>query len=371
MSNDSHERIGLNAVLNGRKGLRGILNGRKGLSASLATPKEIAYIENDYEKLDNKPSINGIELLGNIIIVIPTKTSDLINDSGFLMVAPVQSVNGQTGLIVLNAEDVGALPDTTIVPTRTSQLLNDSGYITFVPVTSVNNKTGAVVLSASDIGALPDTVVIPTRTSQLINDSGFLIAVPVQSVNGQIGEVTLNANDVGALPSSTVIPEKTSELTNDSNFVSDADYVHTDNNFTNAEKIKLASVEQGAEANTVDSVNGKQGAVNLSASDVGALPDTTAVPTKTSQLQNDSNFVSDPSYVHTDSNFTTTEKNKLNGIEAGAEVNTVDSVNGMTGAVTVPNTTYTISISGNVITLTPSSGTAQSITLPVYSGGVI
>lgn len=34
------------------------------------------------------------------------------------------------------------------------------------------------------------------------------------------------------------------------------------------------------------------------------------------------------------------------------------------------NTTYTISISGNVITLTPSSGQAQSITLPVYNGGV-
>lgn len=33
--------------------------------------------------------------------------------------------------------------------------------------------------------------------------------------------------------------------------------------------------------------------------------------------------------------------------------------------------TYSLSISGNVITLTPSSGAASSITLPVYSGGVI
>ena len=32
--------------------------------------------------------------------------------------------------------------------------------------------------------------------------------------------------------------------------------------------------------------------------------------------------------------------------------------------------TYTLSIAANVITLTPSSGTASSITLPVYSGGV-
>ena len=45
------------------------------------------------------------------------------------------------------------------------------------------------------------------------------------------------------------------------------------------------------------------------------------VPTKTSELTNDSNFVADASYVHTDNNYTTTEKNKLAGIAAGAEVN--------------------------------------------------
>lgn len=39
------------------------------------------------------------------------------------------------------------------VPTKVSELTNDSGYLTSVPVTSVNNKTGAVTLSASDVGA--------------------------------------------------------------------------------------------------------------------------------------------------------------------------------------------------------------------------
>lgn len=45
------------------------------------------------------------------------------------------------------------------------------------------------------------------------------------------------------------------------------------------------------------------------------------IPTKTSELANDSDFVSDASYVHTDNNYTTTEKSKLSGIAAGAEVN--------------------------------------------------
>ena len=42
------------------------------------------------------------------------------------------------------------------------------------------------------------------------------------------------------------------------------------------------------------------------------------IPTQTSQLTNNSNFISDASYVHTDNNYTTTEKNKLAGIAENA-----------------------------------------------------
>ena len=44
------------------------------------------------------------------------------------------------------------------IPTKTSQLDNDSGFITSAPVTSVNTKTGAVTLSASDVSAIPSTL---------------------------------------------------------------------------------------------------------------------------------------------------------------------------------------------------------------------
>lgn len=120
--------------------------------------------------------------------------------------APVSSVNGQTGAVSLDASDVSALPDTTVIPDRTSQLINDSGYITSqqaAAVTSVNGMVGAVVLDADDVGALPDTTVVPTLTSQLVNDSGYITsaqAAPVQSVNSKVGNVVLDASDVGALP---------------------------------------------------------------------------------------------------------------------------------------------------------------------------
>lgn len=64
--------------------------------------------------------------------------------------------------------------------------------------------------------------------------------------------------------------------------------------------------EGGSGGGAVNSVNGQTGDVIL------------FIPSKTSDLTNDSNFISDVSYVHTDNNYTTTEKNKLAGIEDNA-----------------------------------------------------
>ncbi len=71
--------------------------------------------------------------------------------------------------------------------------------------------------------------------------------------------------------------------------------------------------------------------ITLSASDVGALPDSTSIPSKTSDLANDSNYVVDASYVHTDNNYTTTDKDKLAGIATSATANTVLTLSGTLG----------------------------------------
>lgn len=70
----------------------------------------------DYDALTNKPSINGVTLEGDkstAELGLPTKTSDLENDSGFITSVPVTSVNGQTGAVNIavpsTAADVGAV----------------------------------------------------------------------------------------------------------------------------------------------------------------------------------------------------------------------------------------------------------------------
>lgn len=71
-----------------------------------------------------------------------------------------------------------------------------------------------------------------------------------------------------------LIPTKLSQLNNDGNFVQDAAYVHTDANFTAAEKTKLGGIEEGANKtviyNGLDSTSAEQA---LSAAQGKALDD--------------------------------------------------------------------------------------------------
>ena len=59
--------------------------------------------------------------------------------------------------------------------------------------------------------------------------------------------------------------------------------------------------------------------------------------TKTSQLINDSGYVIDSGYVHTDNNYTNSEKSKLSGIQSGAEVNVNADWNAVSGDARILN----------------------------------
>ena len=122
-------------------------------------------------------------------------------------------------------------------------------------VTSVNSMTGDVVITASGIGALTTATlpIMDTDTTGCAKIDGTTITITdgvISAVGGgttdysvltnkpQINGVTLSGNKTTADLGIT-IPSKTSDLTNDSNFIVDANYVHTDNNFTNTYKDQL------------------------------------------------------------------------------------------------------------------------------------
>ncbi len=63
--------------------------------------------------------------------LIITYSDGTTTDAGQIEIhSAVDSVNGQTGTVVLDAEAVGALPANTPIPSKTSDLTNNSGFIT-------------------------------------------------------------------------------------------------------------------------------------------------------------------------------------------------------------------------------------------------
>jgi len=246
----------------------------------------VTRIENDYEELINKPSINHVELIGN---------------KSFEDLGLVDATTESSGL--MSAEDktaLDAIPSELqdiqeAIPTKTSELENDSGFITDAGVTSFNGQTGDVTYSApvtsvngqtGDVTGLQEQLTFdqtPTEGSDNPVTSGGIYDTfmdALDTVSGWIGNVV------------DQIPTKTSDLENDSGFITGIDSSdvtdalgYTPYDSTNPDG--YVNVSEAANAAPVQSVNGKTGTVTLDADDVGALPDTTSIPTKTSDLIND------------------------------------------------------------------------------------
>ena len=178
--------------------------------------------------------------------------------------------------------------------------------------------------------------------------------------------------DYNELQNKPSIPSKTSDLSNDSNFVSDASYVHTDSNYTSAEKTKLSGIATGAEVNqnafavvqvgdSTLNADQKQDTLNLAAgSNVTLTPNVT---TDTVTIAATDTTYSDAT-TSASGLMSATDKTKLNGIETGAQVNPTD-VSAFTNDVGYLTTHQDISgkadktdtdIDQSVITLATSMG---------------
>lgn len=336
----------------------------------------------------------------------------------------------------------------------------------FVPQTrKINNKalSADITLTASDVSALPDSTTIPSPgtgssyptmdgTKALGTNAGYARVdhvhphdtsrVPTsRTVNGHAlsANVTVTASDIGVESGAEVnvietvkvngtaltvtdkavdvtVPTKTSDLTNDSNFVSDASYVHTDNNFTTTLKNKLDGIASGAEVNvqadwnvttttsdayiknkpTIPTLQNVFGIVKVGTTNIEAdtTRDTLTLEagnnvTLTPDATNDKVTISATDTTYSDvvaggasGLMTGADKTKLDGIEAGAEVNVVDNVTSPTSGGTKvidifvgSNIFEAISIdakgSANGVASLDASGKVPSSQLPSYVDDVV
>jgi trimeric autotransporter adhesin len=190
----------------------------------------------------------------------------------------VDSVNGQTGTVVLDADDIDDTATTNKFTTAAdiSKLAGIEAGAEVNDVNSVNGQTGAVSLDTADLTDIDTTAPTDGQVLRYVSASSKYVpttlssTAPVDSVNGQTGAVVLDADDI-----------------------SDA---ATTNKYTTASDItKLAGIESGADVTDSANVTTALGSISVTAH-------------------------SDVTSAGSGSIITSAERTKLSGIETGADV---------------------------------------------------
>ena len=259
----------------------------------------------DYSELVNKPSINSVTLSGNLSasdlsLASASHTHTVSDVTDFPSLASVAT----TG----NYNDLTSTPT---IPSKVSELSNDSGFLT-TESDPIFTSSPAYGISASDITAwnnksdfsgnyndLTSKPTIPSKVSELSNDSGFITSGDVpQEVYWATYNSTTSANIESAYQANKVVcvlyQSKVYTLryrnsSTDHRFI--CNYGDTEYRLKCASNVW--STETTTFVKTTRTINGKalSNDITLSASDVNALPSTTAIPSKVSDLSNDSGFI--------------------------------------------------------------------------------
>lgn len=272
----------------------------------------------------------------------------ILNKPTIPSAAPVDSVNGLTGAVTLDTDDINEgtnnlyFTDSRVTNNSAVSLNTAKVGITTQQAADINTNNSKVGITTSERLAIVDNSAKVSNVqsdwnatsglAEILNKPTIPAAAPVDSVNTLTGAVVLTTTNIAEgnnlyytearVTANTSVADNTAK-----------------NSYPSADATKLSGIETGAQVNVqsdwnattgdafiqnkpnipapapVDSVNGDTGAVTL---------DTDDIAEGTNNLYYTEARVSANTNV---SNNTT----KLNGIESGAEVNTIDSDNSAGG----------------------------------------
>ena len=246
---------------------------------------------------------------------VPTKVSDLTNDSGFITsvswsdisskpstFTPESHNQASSTINVLTGYDksvtggTGALGTSDTLNKALAKLENaldgkqaSGSYLTTTGTAADSSKLGGT--AAASYALKTDIPTVPTKVSDLTNDSGFITSVAWNDVSSKPSTFTPEAHNQ-ASSTINVLTGYDKSVTGGTGALSASDTL-------NVALAKLENALDGAQTGgsyvpTTRTVNGKalSSDITLSASDVSALPSSTTIPTKVSDLTNDSGFIS-------------------------------------------------------------------------------
>ncbi len=238
----------------------------------------------------------------------------------------VDSVNTQTGDVVLDTDNISE--------GSSNLYFTDSRVASNSAVAANTAKTGITTSQANEITANTAKVGITTQQASDITTN-----------NAKVGITTDQANAITANTAKNSYP--TSDSTKLAGIETGAEVNPTSTDGLSEGSSNLYYTESRVSANT--SVSANTAKVGITTEQSNAIVANTAKVGITTQQANDittnnakvgitttqaDNIIANNAKI----SFDSTSSAKLSGIEAGAQVNTVDSVNGQTGAVSLSTT---------------------------------
>jgi len=313
----------------------------------------------------NKPTIPSGDQL------VPSATSSdegkilTVDSNGDPEWAPAQTYSQvQSNWNETDSSAVSYIQNKPSIPTATSDLTNDSNFITASDVPSAQVQSDWTESDTSDPAYIAHKPSIPTATSDLTNDSNFITAsdVPGAQVQSDWTEAdTTSAAYIAHKPSIPTVDQSYASSSNNAQSgvaVSQAiSAVKQVPSSTSADDGKILTVDSNGNPSWAPAQSYSQVQSNWNETDSSAVSfirNKPSIPTKTSDLTNDSNFItaSDvPAQVQSD----WTESNSSSAAYIAhkpnlATVATSGSYSDLSGKPTIP--------SGNQ--LLPSATSADS-----------
>ena len=320
------------------------------------TEKDIANwnsksdFDGSYKSLTDKPTIPSIEglasegyvneaienlqLPSNLATIedIPTKLSELENDSSYITDIELEEELDNKGYLTEH-QDLSEYAKTKDIPTKVSELENDSDYAMLSQIHQHENKDILDGITSSqiekwdnyvefdrDYNSLINKPYIPQSTNDLVNDSGFISEIPSEYIT----EYKLLQKNYAKKEN---LPTKLSDLVNDSGFISEipSEYItetelenkgylteHQDiSNLATKEELHEHENKNILDSITEEKINSWNNKSSFDG-DYNNLTNKPNIPTHTSELENDSGFISEiPNEYITETEL----ENTINNIE--------------------------------------------------------
>ena len=231
----------------------------------------------DYTLLSNKPQINGHTLTGNLStsdlgITIPTQTSQLTNNSGFI----TNTVNDLTNYTLTSALSTVAtsgsysdLSNKPTIPSKTSDLTNDSGYLTSI--------TSSQVTTA--LGYTPQEEIETIDITAGWNVKRTLIDTFNAIANGKLFKLS------GVLPTKTYIYYPKNIIIDSTNNTNSFDYIDENENIKH---IEITYTGSGNPSQTITTTEIQEKITSTNKLDYSLLSNTPTIPDELADLSDDS-----------------------------------------------------------------------------------